>query len=532
VDNDRWFLMPDERGNAATEIDRRRDDGRAWTSGNKALPLIHGATYFERLYEELGRLGPGDWVHFTDWRGDSDELLTGPGTEVGRVLGELAQRGIGVRGLVWRSHPHFFGFSESEGAHLGEAVNEAGGEVILDERVRRGGAHHQKLFLLRRPGREDDDIAFVGGIDLCHGRNDDASHRGDSQVYEMSDLYGPRPPWHDVQLEIKGPAIGDLATTFRERWEDPTPADHRNPPRALLRRMTRQPRRPDPLPPMLEDPSKVGTHSVQVLRTYPSRRPPYPFAPRGERSIARAYRKAFDRARSFIYLEDQYFWSEEVSESLAAALHRRPALRLTVVVPRYPERGGLVAVAPEWAGQRLAIDQVRKMGGDRVAIYNLENEAGTPVYVHAKVCIVDDVWAAIGSDNFNRRSWTHDSELSCSVIDEIRDDREPLDPAGEGEGASRFARELRLSLWREHLGREQDGDLIDPEQGWQCWKEAAAALDSWHGGGRRGPRPPGRVRRHEPGRVPEWARWWADPAYRWLVDPDGRPAEMRRRADF
>lgn len=532
MDIDRWFLTPAERGNHATEIDRRHNDGRAWTSGNRVIPLIHGATYFGRLYDELGRLGPGDWVHFTDWRGDADELLAGPGTEVGRVLADLAQKGVAVRGLVWRSHPRLVGFSEKEGAHLGEVVNEAGGEVILDERVRRGGSHHQKLFLLRRPGREEDDVAFVGGIDLCHGRNDDADHRGDTQIYEMNSRYGPRPPWHDVQMEIKGPAIGDLALAFRERWEDPTPVDHRNPTRALMRRMARQPRRPDPLPPMLNDPSRVGTHSVQVLRTYPSKRPPYPFAPHGERSIARAYRKAFGRANSFIYLEDQYFWSEEVTASLVEALHRCPGLLLIVVVPRYPERGGVVASAPEFTGQRRAIEQVRGGGGDRVAIYDLENEAETPIYVHAKVCIVDDVWAAIGSDNLNRRSWTHDSELSCSVIDELPDDRDPLDPAGRGEGARRFARELRLMLWREHLGRESDGGLIDPKDGFEFWEDTAAALESWVGGGRRGPRPPGRVRKHEAWRVSSWARWWADPAYRWLVDPDGRPADMRGRADF
>ena len=51
------------------------------------------------------------------------------------------------------------------------------------------------------------------------------------------------------------------------------------------------------------------------------------------------------------------------------------------------------------------------------AIYGLENHAGTPVYVHAKACVIDDTWTTIGSDNFNRRSWTHDSELSAVVID-------------------------------------------------------------------------------------------------------------------
>ena len=42
----------------------------------------------------------GDWVSFTDWQGDPDELLDGPGTEVGEVLAELAIAGVNVRGLA------------------------------------------------------------------------------------------------------------------------------------------------------------------------------------------------------------------------------------------------------------------------------------------------------------------------------------------------------------------------------------------------------------------------------------------------
>ncbi len=73
------------------------------------------------------------------------------------------------------------------------------------------------------------------------------------------------------------------------------------------------------------------------------------------------------------------------------------------------------------------------------------------MYVHAKVCVIDDVWATVGSDNLNRRSWTHDSELSCAVLDDT----------GE------FARDLRLRLLREHLDRRADGSdddgLVDPD---------------------------------------------------------------------
>ncbi len=103
-------------------------------------------------------------------------------------------------------------------------------------------------------------------------------------------------------------------------------------------------------------------------------------------------------------------------------------------------------------------------GGDRFGIYDVENPQGVPVYVHSKVVVIDDVWAMIGSDNLNRRSWTHDSELSCAVIDSERDRREPTDPAGEGDGARVFARDLRLKLLAEHLDRRPGDvdDLIDP----------------------------------------------------------------------
>src|SRR6478736_784911 len=80
---DQWFLTVEERDNAASGIDRRGGDGRGWTDGNAVTVLVHGASYFRRLYEELSTVGPGDRAWFFDWRGDSDERLAGPGTELG-----------------------------------------------------------------------------------------------------------------------------------------------------------------------------------------------------------------------------------------------------------------------------------------------------------------------------------------------------------------------------------------------------------------------------------------------------------------
>jgi phosphatidylserine/phosphatidylglycerophosphate/cardiolipin synthase-like enzyme len=528
----RWFLTAAERGNPDTGIDARR--GReAWTEGNEAVVIVHGSAYFARLCEVLAGTGRGDLVLFTDWRGDGDERLTGePGSELGTLLTGVLERGGDVRGLVWRSHPDEARLSEQEAVHLAETVNEAGGEVLLDERVRRAGSHHQKLVLVRHPGHEEDDVAFAGGIDLCHGRRDDERHRGDPQAVAMDARYGDTPPWHDIQLQVRGPAVGDLAHTFRERWDDPTPLDHRNPWRHWIARVAREPRRARPLPPRPAVPPTAGPHAVQVLRTYPAKRPPYPFARRGERSIARAYGKAFARARRLIVIEDQYLWSAQVADVVATALRRSPDLLLIALVPRYPEQGGVLSEPPELVGHQQAVAAVRAAGGERVAVYDLENDEGTPVYVHAKACIVDDVWATVGSDNMNLRSWSHDSELACAVLDATRDEREPRDPGGQGDGARRFARDLRLRLSAEHLGRSPDDpSLLDPADAFRAWQETARELDDWYRGGRVGPRPPGRIRVHHPEEVPRWALH-ARPLYRLAVDPDGRPRRVRKAGGF
>jgi len=243
--------------------------------------------------------------------------------------------------------------------------------------------------------------------------------------------------------------------------------------------------------------------------------------------------KALRRARSLVYLEDQYLWSEEVSGVLAAALERSPELHLIAVVPRFPDSDGKLSGPPNRIGQQAALKRLREAGGERVAFYDLENELGYPIYVHAKVCVVDDVWATVGSDNMNRRSWTHDSELSCAVLDPRRDARSPADPGGMGDGARVFARDLRLELWREHLGHGvPDAELLDPIRGFETWRRAALARDAWHDGGRKGTPPSSRVREHLTEPVGPWTARWAAPAYRILIDPDGRPSKLRRGRRF
>jgi phosphatidylserine/phosphatidylglycerophosphate/cardiolipin synthase-like enzyme len=529
---DEWLLTAAERGNPWTGIDRRRAPGTAWSLGNDLEFLIHGKYYFAALLSHVSNMRRGDLLLFTDWRGDPDERLDGPGTEVSRVLSDAARRGVVVKGLVWRSHLDRLRFSAAENRHLGEEIEAAGGECLLDMRVRAGGSHHQKLVVLRHPGRPECDVAFVGGIDLCHSRRDDERHLGDPQRQPMARIYGDRPPWHDVQVAIRGPAVTDVETVFRERWEDPTPLT-RNPLRHLADLVRREDTSPGALPPQQPDPPTAGPHAVQVLRTYPRRWSAYPFAPEGERSVARAYAKAFRRARALIYLEDQYLWSREVSEVFARALRTQPELRIIAVVPHVPDQDGPLSMPPNLIGRQAALDALYAAGHGRVAIYGIENELGTPIYVHAKVGIVDDVWAAVGSDNINRRSWTYDSELSVAAV-EVGGEDGAFEVPGPAEATGASARRLRLALSCEHLGRDpgDTDDLLEPVSAFRAFARSAAMLQAWYDDGRREARPPGRLRPARATTLDRRTRMWAAPLYQWLYDPDGRPRSVRRSGTF
>lgn len=511
MDPSAWFLSASERGNPATRLYAATPTGHPWSDGNLVRPLIHGATYFGELSQRVQQMRAGDLLMFVDWRGDPDERLTGqPGSEVAALFADAARRGVDVRGLVWRSHWDRLAFSSEENRSLEEDINAAGGQCILDMRVRTGGSHHQKFVILRHVGHPEKDVAYLGGIDLCHSRRDDARHVGDPQRQAMARVYGSRPPWHDIQLAVTGPAVADVETVFRERWDDDQ-APSRSPLRwaADVLRGDRVAKRP--LPPPAAPPAPAGPHTVQLLRTYPRRLGGYPFAPDGERTVARGYAKALSRARHLIYVEDQYLWSPQVASVFAQALHHQPNLHLIAVLPHRPDQDGRISMPPNLVGRESVEDELARVAPGRVAFYGIENAAGTPIYVHAKVCVIDDTWASVGSDNFNRRSWTHDSELSLAVYH------------------AAYARNLRGELAREHLGLTESEDAPSLDEMFEAFLSTATDLERWYRGGRSGERPPGQLRPLARMPLSWFTRAWSTPLYRLVYDPDGRPLSLRLR---
>ena len=66
--------------------------------------------------------------------------------------------------------------------------------------------HHEKLVIV------DDEVAFVGGIDLTSLSGD----RWDGNAHPARGRLG----WHDVATRLRGPAVADVAEHFRARWQE------------------------------------------------------------------------------------------------------------------------------------------------------------------------------------------------------------------------------------------------------------------------------------------------------------------------
>ena len=261
--------------------------------------------------------------------------------------------------------------------------------------------HHEKTVVV------DGELAFVGGIDMT----DYAGDRFDTSDHPARRRLG----WHDVGTRLRGPAVADVDDHFALRWRELTGEQLDRPPA----------------------PAHAGEHTVQVVRTIANGM--YDAVPDGEYRILESYVRAIARAERFIYLENQFLWSPEISRLLADKLRHPPCdeFRIVIVLPAKANNGqddtlgqlGVLAVADDGAGRLLAAT-LRSRTGERV----------DRLYVHAKVGIVDDRWLTVGSANLNAHSLLNDTEMNV-----VTDDPD-------------LARATRLRLWAEHLEVDVIGD--------------------------------------------------------------------------
>jgi hypothetical protein len=92
-----------------------------------------------------------------------------------------------------------------------------------------------------------------------------------------------------------------------------------------------------------------------------------------------------------------------------------------------------------------------------------------------------------------------------------------------------LARDVRQELAREHLDTDRPVAL---EEHVEAYAAAATALAAWRRAPASMPRPPGRLRPLDDPAQGGLTRLWADPLYRLVYDPDGRPLDLRVRRTF
>ena len=341
-------------------------DGALWAAGDPPPRpgcsldvLIDGAQALPAIAEALQ--GARRFVHLTGWHvAPHFELVRDePPVVLGALLAALAER-IDVRVLVWAGAP-VPAFHPTRG-EVAEAIRTLTRNTRIraepDPREHPFHCHHEKTIGI------DGELAFVGGIDLT----DDSGDRFDSSAHEARRRLG----WHDVAARLRGPAVSDVDDHFVARWHAVTGETLE--------------RTPSPPPP--------GDTTVQVVRTVAEDM--YDELPRGDFRILESYMRALRAARHLIYLENQFLWAPEIVAVLADKLRRsqQDDFRVVVLLPAKANNGqddtrGQLSVLAE------ADDGAERFLG--ATIRSLSGRRDDPLYVHAKVGIVDDRWLTVGS---------------------------------------------------------------------------------------------------------------------------------------
>jgi len=420
-------------------------------AGNAVRPLVDGEAAFRRICEAVESARHSVWVTVAFLERDVP-MPDGRGSFFD-VLDRATARGLDVRALFWRE-PRFEEL-EPDSEHFPGNVEE---RAWLAERGSRFKArwdrhpeaycHHQKSWVVDA-GRKRE-VAFVGGINLVR-----------SSVVASGHPPTDGPQDHDLYVEVRGPAATDVHHNFVQRWNE---ASERN----AADGAWPSPERPDAADDLAFPASLSaagGEVPVQVTRTImaglyangaasPGGQP-FPIAG-GEESVLEQYVAAIEAARSAIYIEDQVIGSPAIADVITPALER--GVEVVFLVP-----GNAHPAFVEARRNPRAASLFQKLADlDLHENFTLAAIAGSrgdgrydEVYVHAKIMLVDDAWATIGSTNVAERSFRRDTELNASFWH------------------ARTVHALRVELLREHLS--QDTAELDAREALRLYADIARA---------------------------------------------------------
>lgn len=290
-------------------------------------------------------------------------------------------------------------------------------EMKLDSAHPFGCSHHQKIVVI------DDKFAVCGGIDMTSDRWDTPEHLDDDVRRKRPNrkLYGP---WHDITMMVEGKAAAALGELARMRWE--SAGGKPLPPCA--------PQKESPWPSSLDAEFQFVKVAISRTRAEYDEYPPV-------FEIEKLFLEQIARAKKFIYVENQYFASRKIAEAIARRMAEPDPPEIFIVTPQNAD-GWLEQKAMDSARARLIRAVGEKDPKNRFSVNFPYTAKGSPIYVHAKLMIVDDEILRVGSANMNNRSLGLDSECDLHI-----------DTTVEGnEAAGPAITRLRHRLLAEHCG--------------------------------------------------------------------------------
>ncbi len=372
---------------------------------SKVAFLIDGADYFYALREALKNAQQS--VLIIGWDICSDFALVRPGdhpgsydpdkddlpAELGPLLNKLVERSssLTVNVLNWDFSVLYANGREWFTQLKMDWITNPRLHFRVDNKHPTGASQHQKFVVI------DDKVAFVGGLDITRGRWDTSDHRAnDSRREELGEI---SQPFHDVQIALEGNAAKSLGDLARERWREATAQE------LPIPDATNDSPWPQHLAADMQD-AELG-----ISRTMPTFRDREAI-----QEIQQLLIDAIYSAKKSIYLENQYLTADSIGAALSDRLQDKDGPEVIIILP-YKTDGWLSQFTMDVIRERLLARLKKADHYHRLKVLYPHHESlgGITINVHAKVLIVDNCFARVGSANFNNRSLGLDSECDVSV---------------------------------------------------------------------------------------------------------------------
>ena len=323
-------------------------------AGNRIALLRSGGEYFPALVGAIDRAEREVWLETYIFADDD------AGRIVAAALCRAARRGAKVRVLVdgWGARHYLTRALETAFVAAGVVLLKYRPEVapwqFRSHRLRR---LHRKLCAV------DGRIAFVGGINVIDDVN----------------TPGQRPPRVDFAVSVEGPVLGSIVRTMQRVW-------------AINERVQLQ-SSDVPLFPGTPRMPRIGGQTAKfVIRDNLRHR----------RDIESAYLAAIRTAKQEILIANAYFFPGiRIRRALIDAAER--GVRVTLLLQARVEYALLHYASRALYGQLLA-------AGVGIQEYH-------QAFLHAKVAVVDDTWATVGSSNIDPYSLLMAREANVVVRD-------------------------------------------------------------------------------------------------------------------